>query len=69
MKFKTEIKWVIIFAVVALLWMVFEKLVGLHDEHIDKHLYPTNLFIIPAIIVYVLALKDKKNNDLGGQMS
>ena len=69
MKFKTEFKWAIIFAVVALLWMVLEKLVGLHDEHIDKHLYLTNLFIIPAIIVYVLALKDKKNNDFGGQMS
>ena len=69
MKFKTEIKWAVIFAVVSLLWMVLEKLVGLHDVHIDKHMYLTNLFAIPAIILYILALKDKKNSDLGGQIS
>ena len=52
-----------------MLWMVLEKAVGLHSTHIDKHMYLTNLFAIPAILVYVLALKDKKKNFYNGQMT
>ncbi|WP_163515562.1 DUF4199 domain-containing protein [Gelidibacter japonicus] len=70
MKTRTiEIKWAIIFSVVGLLWMLMEKLTGLHSTHIDKHMYLTNLFAIPAIIMMVLALKDKKRNFYKGQMS
>lgn len=68
-KIKLEIKWAFIFIVVMLAWMVLEKLVGLHDKHIDLHSYTTNLFAIPAIIIYVLALRDKKRKDYKGQMS
>ncbi len=64
-----EIKWALIFAAMTLLWMWLEKAVGLHSTHIDKHLYLTNLFAIPAIVVYVLALKDKKKNFYNGQMN
>ena len=64
-----EIKWAFIFSVVGLVWMVLEKLSGLHGKYIDYHLYLTNLFAIPAIIIMVLALKDKKKNFYGGQMS
>ncbi|GAA5022510.1 hypothetical protein GCM10011506_00770 [Marivirga lumbricoides] len=64
-----EIKWAIIFTVVTLLWMLLEKLVGLHDQYLDYHIYLTNLFAIPAIIMMVLALKDKKKNFYDGQMS
>lgn len=66
---KIEIKWAIIFTVVALLWMLLEKMCGLHGKYIDYHLYLTNLFAIPAIIVMVMALKDKKNSFYGGQMN
>lgn len=66
---KTEIKWAIIFSIVALLWMVLEKVCGLHSKYIDYHLYLTNLFAIPAIIVMVLALKDKKKSFYEGQMN
>jgi hypothetical protein len=66
---KIELKWAIIFSIMALLWMVLEKLCGLHDRYIDYHLYLTNLFAIPAIWVMVLALKDKKKNFYNGQMS
>jgi hypothetical protein len=57
---KIELKWAIVFSVMMLLWMLLEKIVGLHSAHIDKHEYVSNLFVIPAVIVYVLALKDKK---------
>ncbi|MCC5937173.1 MAG: DUF4199 domain-containing protein [Lunatimonas sp.] len=66
---KIELKWAIVFSVVVLLWMTLENLSGLHDKYIDYHLYLTNLFAIPAIIVMVLALKDKKHNFYKGQMS
>lgn len=66
---KIEIKWAIIFSIMALLWMVLEKLSGLHSKYIDYHPYLTNLFAIPAIWVMVLALKSKKKNSYNGQMS
>lgn len=66
---KIEIKWAIIFSVMGLLWMLLEKLVGLHGNYIDYHLYLTNLFAIPAIFVMVMALKDKKRNFYGGNMN
>jgi len=68
-KIKIEIKWALIFIGMSLLWMVLEKMLGLHSTHIDKHMYLTNLFAIPAILVYVLALKDKKKNYYNGEMS
>lgn len=68
-KYTIEIKWGLIFILVLLAWMVIEKLAGLHDEHIDKHAIYTNLFAIPAIAVYVLALREKRGKDLGGTMS
>jgi hypothetical protein len=66
---KIEVKWAILFSVMGLFWMVLEKLCGLHGKYIDYHLYLTNLFIIPAIWVMVLALKDKKKNFYKGQMT
>lgn len=68
-KIKIEIKWAFIFMGSLLLWMVLEKLVGLHGKHIDKHQYLTMLYVIPAIWLYVLALKDKKKNYFNGQMN
>lgn len=66
---KIEIKWAVIFSLMMLLWMLLEKLTGLHSTHIDKHAYISNLFAIPAILIYVLALKDKKKNFYNGQIS
>ncbi len=49
--------------------MVMERIVGLHDVHIDKHPIYTNFVAIPAIIVYVLALLDKRKNFYDGKMT
>lgn len=68
-KFKQEIKWAIIFVIMSLFWMVLERVAGLHHTHIDKHLYLTNFFAIPAVWIYVLAIIDKKNNHYNGQMT
>jgi hypothetical protein len=66
---KIEIKWAIIFSIMVLVWMLLEKLSGLHGKYIDYQLYLTNLFAIPAIWVMVLALKNKKKGFYKGNMS
>jgi len=67
--YKTELKWAIYFMIVSLLWMMMERMLGWHDELIAKHAVYTNLFAVPAIIVYVLALLDKRKTDYGGVMN
>ncbi|MBN7810210.1 DUF4199 domain-containing protein [Algoriphagus sp. H41] len=66
---KIEIKWGVLFILVGLIWMVFEKAMGWHDVHIDKHATYTMLFAPVAIVLYVLALLDKKRNFYRGQMN
>lgn len=68
-KFGIEIKWGIIFTIVMLLWMWMEKMLGWHDEHIDKQRFYTLLFAVPAILIYVLALLDKRKNHFNGKMT
>ena len=65
----TEIKWGIIFIVFMLLWMLMEKLLGFHGERIEQHAIVTNLIAIPAIIIYVLALLDKRKRDFNGKIT
>ena len=64
-----EVKWAFIFAVMMLAWMFLEKSLGWHDALIDQHSTMTNLVAIPAILIYVLALLDKKKNYYKGQMT
>jgi hypothetical protein len=68
-KFAIEFKWGVIFTLTTLLWMLLERLAGLHDSHIDKHAIYTNLFAIPAVVVFVFALLDKRKNFYGNKMS
>ena len=67
--FKLEIKWGVIFTVVTLLWLLFERRMGWHGEKIDEHASMTLYFLVPAVLVYVAALLDKRKNDLGGAMT
>lgn len=66
--FTIEIKWALLFAVASLLWMFIEKSLGWHDEQIEKHPLYTNIFAIPAVVIYVLALREKKKNFFNGKM-
>lgn len=67
--FKTEIKWAGIFIAVMLIWMLLENLSGLHSTYLEYHPMVTMFFMIPAFAVYILALRDKKQNDLDGHMT
>lgn len=53
----------------SMLWISLERLTGLHDDYIESHPVFTNLYAIPAIIVYVLALRDKKYNFFRGNIT
>ncbi|GAH11581.1 unnamed protein product, partial [marine sediment metagenome] len=67
-KYQVEIKWGVIFSVVALVWMIFEKTMGWHSIHIDKHATYTMLFFPIAILVYLFALREKRSS-LGNLMT
>jgi len=64
-----EIKWGIIFTVMMLLWMVGERLSGLHDTYIEYHATVTNFVMIPAIAIYVLAILDRRRHTEGKKFS
>lgn len=66
---KTEIKWAFIFAAMFLLWVTLEKIAGLHDQYLEQQQLVTTLILIPSIIIYALALRDKKKNFYSGQMT
>ena len=68
-RFKLELKWAFIFLIMTLIWMLLEKFSGLHDTHIDKHYYLTNVYAIPAIAVYVFALRDIRKNYYAEKMN
>jgi hypothetical protein len=68
-KFRLEIKWGLVFAAMVAVWMGMEKAVGLHDRHIDKHMYYTSLILLPAVAVYLLALLDVRKSRYGGAMT
>lgn len=65
-KFFTEIKWSILFSVTTVLWLFLEKLTGFHDEKIGSYFYISLLFGIAYIILYTLALREKRNTFYNG---
>lgn len=67
--YSVEIKWAAVFIAMTLAWIYIEKLAGLHNEHIDKHPVYTNFIAIPAILIYLFAMFDKRKNFYQGQMS
>jgi len=66
--FFIEIKWGVIFIIVGLIWVLFEKMMGWHDEHIDQQAIYSNLFGFIAVFIYFLGLRDKKKNYYNGVM-
>ncbi len=67
-KFKIEFKWSLIISFIFLAWMTLEKQLGFHDEKIKWQIAFTLLILFPNILLYYLALVDKKNNYYNGVM-
>lgn len=64
-----EIKWAFIFTLMMVLWMWMENLLGLHSTRIAQHATVTNFVAVPAIVIYLLALLDKRKKNYGGYMT
>ena len=57
---KIELKWAFIFTIMALAWMLLEKTLGWHDENIADHYWLTLLFLPFMVLMYVLAIREKR---------
>ena len=67
--YSIEIKWAIRFTLLTLAWAIGEKLIGLHYVYIADYALYTNLFGLPALLFFVLALKEKKKYFFNGTMT
>jgi hypothetical protein len=67
--YSIEIKWTIRFILLVLAWAIGEKFIGLHDIFIEYYAIYSNLFIIPALLFYYLALSEKKKYFYKGYMT
>jgi hypothetical protein len=68
-KISIEFKWAILFTIVMLLWMLFEKTMGWHEEQIADHQWLTLFFAPFAILMYVLALREKRRRVYAGKIT
>ncbi len=68
-KLYIEFKWAIIFSIAMLAWMLLEKTLGWHGERIADHQWLTLLFAPFAILLYLLALREKRRRVYGGKMT
>ena len=66
---KTEIKWGLIISTMIFLWVLMEFLLGFHTTRIELHPIITWFSLCIPIIGLIVALKEKREKDLGGTMS
>lgn len=66
---KIEFKWAIIFTIAMLLWMLFEKTLGWHDEKIADHYWLTLLFFPIGIFMTVLVMREKRRRMYSGKLT
>lgn len=68
-KLRTEVKWALIWGASLLIWMALERAFGLHDQYIAYHYQVTSIFMVVVVIIYVLALLEKRRVAFGGRMT
>ncbi|MGB3800269.1 MAG: DUF4199 domain-containing protein [Lewinella sp.] len=67
--YRIEIKWALLFTAMMLVWVLLERLVGLHGPYIERHALYTNLVAVPAFLIYCLALREKRDTYYQGTMT
>ena len=65
---RIELKWAILYALLQLTWMLFERVMGWHSTGIRHYESYVLLFILPSFAMYYLALLDKRNNYYNGNI-
>lgn len=68
-KYRIEIKWALILMVISLAWKGMENKMGLHGPRIDQHAKYSYIFGGIALLLYILALRDKRDNFYNGFMN
>lgn len=58
--YQTELKWAGIFFLMYLAWMFMEHLCGLHERHIQYQQLVSTFVLLPSLLIYVFALREKK---------
>lgn len=66
---KIEIKWALVFILFSMAWVAGEMLAGFHSTRIAEQATYTMFFAIPAILIYVFALLNKRRRDYHGFMT
>ena len=61
-----EVKWAIVFITIQLLWFLGEKIAGLHDGNVDRQVQLTPVLVIIGLIIFYLALREKKEKVFNG---
>ena len=64
-----EFKWAVIFSITMLCWMLLEKTLGWHEEQIEDHWWLTLLFAPFSILMYLLAMREKRRRVYNGKMT
>jgi hypothetical protein len=67
--YRTELKWAGIFSLMYLTWMVMEHLCGLHGRYIRYQQLVSTFILLPSVLIYVLALREKKLKVFGGTIT
>lgn len=68
-KIYIELKWAVIFSIALLSWILFEKTMGWNKEQFEEFWWLTLLFAPFAILMYLLALREKRRRVFGGEMT
>lgn len=64
-----EFKWAIYFTLMMLAWVLTEKFLGFYSTRIAQHNTVTFFVAIPSILLYVLEMRNKREDYYGGPMT
>ncbi len=67
-KFAVEFKWAVRYIFAYLAWIMGEKVLGVYDTHIDWFLLSSLGFYLFGFVLYVLALREKRDTVFQKQM-
>lgn len=65
---KTDIKWGVIFSILAVLWILLLAALGYTSDKIEQFATMDSLFFIIAILVYTMAFREKRKKQ-GNQLT
>ncbi|MGM0635692.1 MAG: DUF4199 domain-containing protein [Bacteroidota bacterium] len=68
-KFEIEFKYALYFTAFNMLWLSFEKWMGWHDEFISGHMFYSLLILLPQVVFYFLALREKREKYYNGKIT